>query len=53
VEAARRAGLAEIPCWVRDLDDNAAYMLLATSNSQSELTALERGMHCAAVRHGR
>jgi ParB-like chromosome segregation protein Spo0J len=49
-EAARRAGLVEVRCWVRDLDDNAAYMLLATSVSQSELTALERGMH--ALRSG-
>jgi hypothetical protein len=35
---------------VPDLDDNAPYMLLATGNSQSELTALERGMH--ALRSG-
>jgi hypothetical protein len=34
-----------VPCWVRELDDDAAYMLLATSNAQSELTALERGLH--------
>jgi hypothetical protein len=30
---------------VRDLDDDAAYMLLATSNAQGELSPLERGMH--------
>src|SRR6185295_9173617 len=44
-EAANRAGITELPCWVRDLDDDAAYMLLATSNAQGELTALERGIH--------
>lgn len=30
---------------MRNLDDAAAYMLLVTSNAQSELTALERGRH--------
>jgi protein gp37/ParB-like chromosome segregation protein Spo0J len=43
--AAERAGIKQVPCWVRDLDDEAAYMLLITSNAQGELTALERGMH--------
>jgi ParB/RepB/Spo0J family partition protein len=43
--AAVAAGLEAVPCWVRDLDDEAAYMLLMTSNAQGELTALERGMH--------
>ena len=45
VKAARGAGLAEIPAWVRELDDAAAYMLLLTSNAQGELSAIERGMH--------
>jgi ParB-like nuclease domain len=44
-EAARRAKLTEVPCWVRDIDDDAANLMLATSNSQGELTALERGGH--------
>jgi ParB/RepB/Spo0J family partition protein len=43
--AADRAGLDRVPCWVRELDDAAAYMMLVTSNAQSELTALERGLH--------
>lgn len=30
---------------MRELDDDAAYMLLASSNAQSELTALEHGLH--------
>lgn len=49
-DAACQAGLAEVPCWVRELEDAAAYMLLVTSNAQSELTPLERGMH--ALRSG-
>jgi N6-adenosine-specific RNA methylase IME4 len=44
-EAAKRAGLAQVPCWVRDMDDEAAYMALVTSNSQGELSPLEIGMH--------
>lgn len=48
--AARQVGLETVPCWVRPLDDAAAYMLLATSNAQGELSALERGMH--ALRSG-
>jgi site-specific DNA-methyltransferase (adenine-specific) len=54
-EAARRAGLAEVPCWVRDMDDDAAYMALVTSNSQGELSPLEIGMHalhCVALAEG-
>jgi ParB/RepB/Spo0J family partition protein len=45
VEAAKRAGLASVPCWVKDLDDEEAYMLLVTSNNQSELSPLEIGLH--------
>ena len=43
--AALKAGLTEVPCWVRDLDDDAAYMALVTSNSQGELSPLEIGLH--------
>jgi protein gp37/ParB-like chromosome segregation protein Spo0J len=43
--AAKRAGLDRVPCWVRELDDATAYMMLVTSNAQSELTALEHGLH--------
>lgn len=34
-----------VPCWVREMDDEAAYMALVTSNSQGELSPLEIGMH--------
>ena len=45
VTAARRAGLTAVPCWVRDMSDDDAFMALVLSNAQSELSALERGMH--------
>jgi N6-adenosine-specific RNA methylase IME4 len=45
-EGARRAGIDELPCFVReDLDEDEAYMVLATANAQGELSALEIGMH--------
>lgn len=43
--AAEKAGLVEVWAWVDDLDDAAAYMALATSNNQGELSPLEIGMH--------
>lgn len=45
VEAARRAALAEVPCWVRELDDDEAFMQLVLANTQGELSPLEIGMH--------
>lgn len=46
LDAAKRKGLVELPCWVReDLDEDGAYMLLATDNNQGELSPLEIGMH--------
>ena len=46
LEAAKRKGLAELPCWVRsDLNEEQAYMLLATDNNQGELSPLEIGIH--------
>jgi len=45
-EAARRAGIEEVPCFVRDdLNEEQAYMVLATANAQGELSPLEIGMH--------
>jgi ParB-like chromosome segregation protein Spo0J len=53
VEAAQRAGLEKIPCWVVELDDDAAFMLLVTCNAQGELKPLEIGLHVLkAVAHG-
>lgn len=46
LEAAKRAGLNIVPCWVRDdIDDDQAFMLLATDNNQGELSPLEIGIH--------
>jgi hypothetical protein len=49
--AAEQAGLASIPCWVRGMTDDAAFMALVLANSQSELLPLERGIH--ALRSGK
>jgi hypothetical protein len=43
--AALGAGYKSVWCWVRDIDDQQAYMELSTSNSQSELDPLEIGVH--------
>lgn len=43
--AAQQAGLESVPCWVREMSDEEAYMMLVSANAQSELSALERGMH--------
>jgi ParB/RepB/Spo0J family partition protein len=45
VEAANRANITEIPCWVEEMDDETAYMELVKSNAQGELTSLEIGLH--------
>jgi len=45
VEGARRAGMDKVPCWVRDLSDDEAYMQLALGNVQGELSPLEIGIH--------
>lgn len=39
------AGLDAVPCWVRHMDDDEAYMQLALGNVQGELSPLEIGMH--------
>lgn len=43
--AAEKAGLTEVPCWVREMSDDDAYMALALNNAQGELHPLEEGMH--------
>jgi ParB-like chromosome segregation protein Spo0J len=53
-EAAERAGLGTVPCWVQELDDVSAYMELAADNTQGELTPLEIGLHAlGAVEFGK
>jgi site-specific DNA-methyltransferase (adenine-specific) len=43
--AAVKAGLVAVPGWVVEMDDDTAYMALATSNNQGELAPLEIGLH--------
>jgi DNA modification methylase/ParB-like chromosome segregation protein Spo0J len=45
VEAARLAGLSEIPAWVREMADEDAFMQLVLANAQGELSLLEIGIH--------
>lgn len=44
-EAAKNAECATAPCWVKELDDDEAFMQLVLSNTQGELSPLEIGMH--------
>lgn len=43
--AAVKAGLKSVPCWVVEMDADEAYMALATSNNQGEISPLEIGLH--------
>jgi N6-adenosine-specific RNA methylase IME4/ParB-like chromosome segregation protein Spo0J len=43
--AAIKKGFADVWAWVEDSDDATAFMELATSNSQGELSPLEIGLH--------
>jgi len=45
--AAQQAELSEVPCWVREMSDEQAYMELVLCNTQSELHPLEEGKHAA------
>ena len=47
--AAAKSGIEAVPCWVREMDDETAYMALATSNSQGELSPLEIGLHALGL----
>lgn len=44
-EAAKDAECETAPCWVKELDDDEAFMQLVLSNTQGELSPLEIGMH--------
>jgi len=45
LEACRRAGVKHIAAWVRDMDDETAFMELVLANNQGELSPIEYGMH--------
>lgn len=44
-EAAKRANLADVPAWVKEMDDDEAFMQLVLANTQGELSPLEIGVH--------
>ena len=44
--AAIKRGITHVWCWVESMTDEEAYMELATSNAQGELSPLEIGIHC-------
>jgi len=44
-EAAKRAELKIVPCWVEEMTDGEAFMQLVLSNAQGELSPLEIGIH--------
>jgi ParB-like chromosome segregation protein Spo0J len=54
---AKHAGIVEIPCWVKEVSDEKALILLVLSNAQSELSPLEIGIHALKAiglgEHGR
>lgn len=45
IEAARRADLDMVSCWVKEMDDDEAFMQLVLSNTQGELTKIEHALH--------
>jgi site-specific DNA-methyltransferase (adenine-specific) len=47
--AAMKAGIETLPCWVEEMDDDTAYMELVKANNQGELLALEIGIHALAT----
>jgi ParB/RepB/Spo0J family partition protein len=53
VEAAKKAGIDNVPAWVVEMDDDEAYMALAADNSQGEMTLVELAIHAAGVKAAR
>ena len=45
VQAAKRAGLTDVPCWKREMTDDEAHMLLLSENIQDGLHPIEEGQH--------
>lgn len=48
-EGALKAGLDSVPCWIREMTDDEAYMALALGNVQGELSPLEIGVHALGI----
>lgn len=51
-QAGLKKGLKELPCWVREMSDEDAYMSLVTDNAQGELSPLEIGKHVFGIPKG-
>lgn len=47
--AAEKAGLVDVPAWVREMSDAEAVMALVLDNTQGELSPLEIGFHALNV----
>jgi len=47
--AARKVGLDAVPCWVRQMTDDEAYMELLLGNIQDGIGPLEIGMHALGL----
>lgn len=45
LKAATKAGCEKLPCWIKEMDDDEAFMELVLANNQGELSPLEYGMH--------
>jgi ParB/RepB/Spo0J family partition protein len=50
--AAKKAGLKDVPVWVRDMDDGEAFLELVLSNAHGELHPLEKGEHARLAVEG-
>jgi N6-adenosine-specific RNA methylase IME4 len=48
-QAGLKKGLKVLPCWVEEMSDEEALMILATDNNQGELTGVEKAIHCFTV----
>ena len=53
LDGALLAKISMIPCWVKEMSDEEAYLELALANSQSSLTPLEIGLHALHIPKGK
>lgn len=52
-QAAIQVGLAEAPCWVREMTDDEAYLQLGFGNAQGEWKPIEIGLHALGIPKGK
>jgi len=48
-QAAIKAGLSEVPCWVREMSNEEAYLQLGFGNAQGEWKPIEVGLHALGL----